>query len=87
MPQLVRQRTVGASYGDAFLAAIAVGAATPGQIGEWNPVERTVRPAPVPAYDRQYPLWKALYEQTRDISHGLGEDRPPGEQVILGETP
>ena len=32
VPQVVRERTVGASYGDAFLAAVAVGAATPGQI-------------------------------------------------------
>jgi xylulokinase len=85
--QLVRQRTVGASYGDAFLAAVAVGAAAPGQIGDWNPVERTVTPEAEPVYARQYPLWKALYEQTRDISHGLGADRAPGEQHMQGETP
>ena len=29
-------------------------------------------PEPVPAYARQYPLWKALYQQTSDISHALG---------------
>ena len=73
VPQLVRQRTVGASYGDAFLAAIAVGAARPADIGDWNPIVRTVSPERVPAYERQYPLWKALYERTRDISHALGE--------------
>jgi xylulokinase len=73
VPQLVRQRTVGASYGDAFLAAVAVGAARPADIGGWNPLVRTVSPERVPAYERQYPLWKALYERTRDISHVLGE--------------
>ena len=33
---------------------------------------RTVTPEQVPAYDRQYPLWKALYAQTADIAHALG---------------
>jgi xylulokinase len=69
--QVVRERTIGASYGDAFLAALAVGAARPGQVAEWNPVVRTVKPEPVAAYERQYPLWKSSYERTRDISHAL----------------
>jgi xylulokinase len=73
VPQLVRRRTVGASYGDAFLAAVAVGAARPADIDGWNPIVRTVSPESVPAYERQLPLWKALYERTRDISHALGE--------------
>jgi xylulokinase len=72
VPQVVRQRTVGASYGDAFMAAVAVGAAKPGQIADWNPVVRTVMPESVPAYERQYPLWKALYDRTKDIAHALG---------------
>ncbi len=71
--QLVRQRTVGAAYGDAFLAAVAVGTASPADIERWNPVVRTVTPERVPAYERQYPLWKALYERTADIAHQLGE--------------
>ena len=70
--QILCEKTVGASYGDAFLAAIAVGQAVPQQIAEWNPVARTVRPERVAAYDRQYPLFKALYRQTRDIAHALG---------------
>jgi xylulokinase len=72
VPQVVRQRTIGASYGDAFLAAMAVGGATPDRIGEWNPPMRTTTPEDVPAYARQLPLWKALYERTKDISHALG---------------
>ncbi len=72
LPQIVREKTVGASYGDAFLAAVAIGAASPDEIAAWNPVARTVRPEQVPAYARQYPLWKALYTQTRDIAHALG---------------
>ncbi|MFV2061946.1 MAG: FGGY-family carbohydrate kinase [Chloroflexota bacterium] len=71
VPQVIREKTIGASYGDAFLAAVAVGAADPGQIADWNPVVRTVTPETVPAYVRQYPLWKALYAQTKDIAHAL----------------
>ena len=66
-------RTIGASYGDAFLAAVAVGAAQSGDIDAWNPIARTVTPDPVAAYDRQYPLWKALYTRTKDISRALAE--------------
>ncbi len=44
----------------------------PDEIARWNPVARTVTPEPVPAYDRQYPLWRALYVQTKDIAHALG---------------
>jgi len=73
VPQVVREKTIGASYGDAFLAAVAVGGTTLDRIEAWNPVVRTVAPASVPAYERQYPLWKLLYERTKDISHALGE--------------
>jgi xylulokinase len=72
MPQIVCEKTMGASYGDAFLAALAIGVVLPGDIAVWNPVVRTVMPADVPAYARQYPLWRALYTQTRDIAHALG---------------
>ena len=71
LPQLVCEKTVGASYGDAFLAAVATGAAMPEEIGRWNRVVRTVEPQPEPAYARQYPHWKALYRQSRDIAHAL----------------
>jgi xylulokinase len=71
--QIVCGKTIGASYGDAFLAAVAVGRAMPGEIATWNPVARTVTPVTEPAYARQYPLWKRLYTQTRDIARALGE--------------
>jgi xylulokinase len=35
-------------------------------------VASTVTPEPVAAYARQYPLWNALYLQTKDIAHALG---------------
>ncbi|MCB6176907.1 FGGY-family carbohydrate kinase [Rhodobacter sp. Har01] len=73
VPQLVCEKTMGASYGNAFLAAVATGAVMPDEIGRWNRVMRTVEPQAVAAYGRQYPLWKALYRQTRDIAHALAE--------------
>ena len=71
--QEVCDKTIGASYGDAFLAALAIGVVAEGDITRWNPVARRVTPEPAPAYARQYPLWKALYTRTRDISHALNE--------------
>lgn len=71
--QVVREKTIGASYGDAFLAAVAIGTVEPDAIDSWNPVARTVEPEVVPAYERQYPLWRSLYEDTRAIAHALGE--------------
>jgi xylulokinase len=69
--QQVCAKTVGASYGNAFLAAVAIGAVKPADIARWNPNERTVQPESVPAYAVQYPLWKRLYAQTRDIMQAL----------------
>ena len=69
--QQVCAKTVGASYGNAFLAAVAIGAVKPADIARWNPNERTVQPESVPAYAVQYPLWKRLYTQTRDIMQAL----------------
>ena len=65
---------LGASYGDAYLAAVAVGTVPAGAIAAWNPVAATVHPERVAAYDRQYPLWQRLYQATKDISAELGGD-------------
>jgi xylulokinase len=69
--QEVCDKTIGASYGDAFLAALAVGLATESDIARWNPVASRVESQDVPAYRKQYPLWRELYLSTRDIAHGL----------------
>ncbi|MCX7646512.1 MAG: FGGY-family carbohydrate kinase [Rhodobacteraceae bacterium] len=72
LTQIVSRTTVGASYGDAFLAALAVGAVAREDIARWNPPEREVRPERVAAYERQYPLFRRLYAATREIAHALG---------------
>jgi xylulokinase len=71
VPQIVCEKTIGASYGNAFLAAVAIGQAMPDEIREWNPIARVVMPVAEPVYARQYPLWRALYEQTKAIAHAL----------------
>ena len=72
IPQVVCEKTIGASFGDAFLAACAVGLAQPDDIEKWNPAERVVQPTKHDAYERQYPLFKELYQSTRHIAAKLG---------------
>ncbi len=73
MPQTLRERTFGASYGDAFLAALAIGAVKKGDIGAWNPTARKVAPrrGNRAVYDRQYGIFKAIYARTRDLMEEL----------------
>ncbi len=72
LDQQICRVTTGASFGDAFLAALATGAVTPSDIDRWNPVDRTIQAEPDPAYARMYPLFRRLYEQTKDIMADLG---------------
>lgn len=74
LDQSVARVTSGAAYGDAFLAALAIGQAQVDDIATWNPEARRVAAGRHPAYQRQYPLFRALYERTREIAAELGED-------------
>ncbi len=66
LDQVVARVTVGASFGNAYLAAKAIGVVA--EIGDWNPAEEVVRAVDHPVYARQYPLFRRLYEQTKDIA-------------------
>lgn len=66
LDQIVARVTTGASFGNAYLAARAIGVVA--EIADWNPAEEVVRAADHPVYARQYPLFRRLYEQTRDIA-------------------
>mgnify|MGYP006278463447 CR=1 FL=1 len=65
--QVVRQKTIGASYGDAFLAAMALGGVTPADIDRWNPAASSIAPKPElkPMYDRQHAVFRGLYPATK----------------------
>ena len=75
--QIMRARTIGASYGDAFLAAVAVGDAKKTDVAGWNPVETTLSPRPeyTSRYKRQYHVFRRLYEQTKGLMAELSDDR------------
>jgi xylulokinase len=70
--QILCEKTIGASYGDAFLAALAVGTAEIDDISVWNPVAATIRAETSEVHARQYRLFRRLYEQTQDIAVALG---------------
>jgi xylulokinase len=72
LPQTICAVSTGASFGNAFLAALATGQAVPADIARWNPPARVIDPETDPAYDRLWPLFRRLYDQTRDIMAELG---------------
>ena len=69
--QAVRTQTLGASYGDAFLAALGVGDVKASDINQWNRPARAVSPDEElqALYDRQYGIFRSLYERNRDLMH------------------
>lgn len=74
-PQQVPTETVGASFGDALLAAIGTGVAVAPE--NWNPVAKTVEPDPahVERYDAFYDHYRALYDSTVSIAHFLAAEQ------------
>ena len=65
--QIVRHKTIGASYGDAFLAAMAIGDVKASDIETWNPVAGTFVPDPAlrERYAKLYRIFRDLYPATR----------------------
>jgi xylulokinase len=70
-PQLVPEQAIGASYGDALLAAIGVGLVPPDT--DWAKIALEITPDPEShaRYDDLYPTWCELYPATRDLVHRL----------------
>ncbi|WP_446664233.1 FGGY-family carbohydrate kinase [Flexivirga sp. B27] len=68
--QVIPERTIGAAYGAAYLAATQVRDVA---ISEWNPPRTVCRPRPENRrlYDERYRLYRQLYDSTRDIVHDL----------------
>ncbi len=75
VPQVVPERTVGASYGDAFLAGLASGIIPDLNVlaFDWVRAAETVEPyAEVQQqYDAYYHVYRKLYEDTRNDLHEL----------------
>lgn len=70
-PQLVPAETIGASYGDALLAAVGTSHVPPDT--DWARVAITVEPerAASEHYSRLYNTYRELYPATRDLVHAL----------------
>jgi xylulokinase len=76
MAQDMPERTIGASYGDAFMAGIGSGV-IPGLDAleaDWVRIVDTVvpNPATTATYDALYPLYRDLYKTTKESMHRLG---------------
>jgi xylulokinase len=71
--QSIPSITVGAAYGDALLAGIASGHLGAKSGASWASIARTIAPNEPNAemYDTVFPLYRALYQSTRDTVHAL----------------
>ena len=74
--QLVPEQAIGASYGDALLAAIGIGLVPPET--DWAKIAREVTPDARnrDRYDELYQTWRELYPATRDQVHRLAAADP-----------
>jgi len=70
-PQLVPEQAIGASYGDALLAAIGVGLVP--RATDWAKIAREIEPdrRNHERYNDVYETWRGLYPATREIVHAL----------------
>ena len=66
LAQVLRQESIGASFGNAMLAAHAAGL-KPMAWQDWNPKSDRMMPCPDPAYDKAYSVFRDIYEATRGI--------------------
>ena len=81
-PQDLPEQTIGASYGDALLAARAVGLAEPD--ADWSTIAATVEPDEHnrEIYDELYRIYRELYPATREASHALADLQQGGGDVV-----
>src|SRR3954469_21403769 len=82
-PQLVPEQAIGASYGDALLAAIGVGLVPP--TTDWAKIAREIKPDPDnhERYNNLYATWRQLYPTTKELMHRLSSDDSTADQPIV----
>jgi xylulokinase len=71
--QLLPKVTVGAAYGDAFLAGRAAGLLRPNDLESWVCIDTEISPQPEnrATYDAIYREYLELYLRTKDVAHRL----------------
>jgi xylulokinase len=76
IPQIVPSITLGASYGDAFLAGMGAGVfSDASEINTWLRDSRIVEPNPEhnEIYDKYMNLYLTLYQHNKELMHSIGE--------------
>ncbi|UJP11744.1 hypothetical protein L2X99_15365 [Microbacterium sp. KUDC0406] len=75
--QEVPETTIGASYGAAFLAAVATATGEAPRIEDWNPVTDRIEPDPSvrAPYDALFDRYLRLYAGTSDVVHELAAEQ------------
>ncbi len=69
--QVVSEKSTGASYGNAFLAALAVGAVSQRDITRWNPALSKIKTHHSALHAEKNKLFRQLYENSKEIAHTL----------------
>lgn len=69
--QILRKVTFGASYGDAFLSALACGDVVKEDINKWNPIDSKIISKENEIYVKGYKNFKKLYYNTKDLMKEL----------------
>jgi len=75
MAQVLPERTVGASYGDAMLAGLATGLLErESALQSWVRTKRVIEPNPAntAVYDQTYAIYRRLYNHLKEDLHDLG---------------
>ncbi len=71
LKQIIRKKTIGASYGDAFMGALALGDVLRSDINLWNEVDHNIIPKINPTYKKGYKHFRNLYENTKYIMRDM----------------
>ena len=69
--QVISEKSTGASYGNAFLAAIAVGAVSQSDITRWNPAISTIKTQHSAFHTQKNQLFRQLYEDSKAVAHAV----------------
>ena len=71
--QILRKKTIGASYGDAFLSACTIGELNKGDFNKWNEVEYEIKAnlENKDVYNKGYEVFRELYESTKHLMKKL----------------
>ena len=69
----MRKKTIGASYGDAFLSACTIGELNKDDFNKWNEIEYEIEANldNKKVYEKGYEVFRDLYENTKSLMKKL----------------